>query len=303
MKHSYRPKAMPLKLNRQTVLTCFFIIWAITLTSIPDSLTLLSDYFSFLFLGVLGAIFANSTGAGGGVVFIPMFNQLGFSDIQAVATSFAIQCFGMTAGAISWYLFYKRERQNEDGWQSFYSIIKVSTPVSLLGLWTAYGLDIQAPAELHEIFSLFSIVLGLIILFSVYWIKHPPEPRFLNKTDVIALLVIGYFGGIVTAFLSVGVGELIAVYLILRRYDVTLSVATAVVISALSVWSVAPQHALIEPNIYWQVVLFAGPGAVVGGLIARPLVNMLSARRLKVFFACWILIVGIVTSPIPSLIG
>ncbi len=33
----------------------------------------LVDYWLFSFLGVIGAIFANSTGAGGGVVFIPMF--------------------------------------------------------------------------------------------------------------------------------------------------------------------------------------------------------------------------------------
>ena len=58
-----------------------------------------------------------------------------------------------------------------------------------------------------------------------------------------------------TAWLSVGVGEFVAFYLILRRYDVTLAVAIAVVISAATVWSAAPQHFLIDPRAAWGVVV------------------------------------------------
>ena len=107
-----------------------------------------------------------------------------------------------------------------------------------------------------------------------------------------ALALIAYFGGLVTAWLSVGVGEFVAIYLILRRFDVTLSVATAVVVSAITVWAALPQHLLRNPSIYWEVVLFAGPGAVVGGIIARRLVLWLGARRLKFFFGFWLLVIG-----------
>jgi hypothetical protein len=67
---------------------------------------LIKDYSGFALLGVIGAIFANATGAGGGVVFVPFFNQLDFSVTTSVATSFAIQCCGMTAGAITWWGVY-----------------------------------------------------------------------------------------------------------------------------------------------------------------------------------------------------
>ena len=59
---------------------------------------ILQEYGAFVLLGLAGAIFANSTGAGGGVIFVPIFNQLQLSSDQIVATSFAIQCFGMVAG-------------------------------------------------------------------------------------------------------------------------------------------------------------------------------------------------------------
>jgi uncharacterized membrane protein YfcA len=39
-------------------------------------------------------------------------------------------------------------------------------------------------------------------------------------------------------------------------------------------------------------VLFAGPGAVLGGIIAKTLVTYLSATRLKLFFAFWLLVIG-----------
>lgn len=97
-----------------------------------------------------------------------------------------------------------------------------------------------------------------------------------------------------TAWLSVGVGEIVAFYLILRRFDVTLSVAAAVVISAISVWSAAPEQLLFGQQAIWQVMALAGPGAVIGGLIARHLVIKLGAHRLKLFFASWLLIIGLV---------
>ena len=103
-----------------------------------------------------------------------------------------------------------------------------------------------------------------------------------------------YAGGIITAWLSVGVGELVAIYLILRRFDATFAVAVAVVISAITVWSAAPQQLLSGDQAQWQIILLAGPGAIIGGLIARPLVLKLGAQRLKLFFGCWLLILGLV---------
>ena len=52
----------------------------------------------------------NLTGAFGGVVFILLFNQLNFTEQQSIATSFAIQCFGMTAGAFTWWFHYHSKK-------------------------------------------------------------------------------------------------------------------------------------------------------------------------------------------------
>jgi uncharacterized membrane protein YfcA len=71
-----------------------------------------------------------------------------------------------------------------------------------------------------------------------------------------------------------------------------MAVSTAVVISAITVWAGIWQHLLVDFQVYWQVVLFAGPGAVMGGILAKSLVTYLSVTRLKLFFAFWLLAIG-----------
>jgi hypothetical protein len=46
--------------------------------------------YEFVVLGLIGAIFAHSTGAGGGVVSIPTVHQLGLNESAAVATRVAV---------------------------------------------------------------------------------------------------------------------------------------------------------------------------------------------------------------------
>ena len=280
-----------IRLSNPRFIIIFLILWTGLLLSSSHALIDLVDYVSFSFLGTLGAIFANSTGAGGGVVFIPMFAKLNFSEQQSVATSFAIQCFGMTAGAVTWWHHYKTEKTDLRLWQGFKRIIAMTTFASILGLLTVFYYQFKSPASLHISFSYFSLLLGLFIIITIYLLKPHRERSELYLLDYIAILLIGFFGGAVTAWLSVGVGELLVIYLLLRRFDINMAVAAAVIVSAFTVWVAITQ---VNSEVYWQVVIFAGPGAVLGGVFAKTLVTHLSATKLKLFFACWLLISGAV---------
>jgi len=280
----------------------FLCLWCALFYFAPLPFIELLEYSAFLFLGILGAIFANSTGSGGGVVFIPLFNQLNFTELQSIATSFAIQCFGMTAGAVVWYRYYLHEKLTQKrmqetslaDWQGFKRIIALCSICSIIGLWTVYGANLSAPASLHFSFSWFSLLLGIGIIASIYVTKTQDTTQQLSLFDGITLALIGLFGGAITAWLSVGVGELIAIYLIVRRFNITMAVSVAVIVSAITVWAGIWQHLIIDFQIYWQVVLFAGPGAILGGILAKRLVMYLSVIRLKLFFAFWLLVIGIV---------
>jgi uncharacterized membrane protein YfcA len=243
----------------------------------------------FSFLGVIGAIFANSTGAGGGVIFIPMFAQLNFNEQQSIATSFAIQCFGMTAGAVTWSHHYYYQKRDLRLWQGYKRIISVTSISAVIGLTGIFVFQTSSPTSLHVSFSWFSFLLGLFIILTVYMLKPHRERSQIYLFDYVALILIGLFGGALTAWLSVGVGELLVIYLILRRFDINMAVAAAVVVSAISVWSAIGQ---VHQDVYWQVLVFSGPGAVLGGIFAKSLVTHMSATRLKLFFALWLLISG-----------
>lgn len=284
----------PISLKNRKFIISFLLLWSLLFLIAPMESSLLIDYGLFSFLGALGAVFASSTGAGGGVVFIPAFNELAFSEQQAVATSFAIQCFGMTAGAVTWWYHYKDEKTTLKIWQGFKRIIVIGSISSIMGIWFVYTSGLQPPNSLHQNFSWFSLLLGLFIVVTVFFVKPNKDQSNLLAVDVLALMLIGVVGGAVTAWLSVGVGELIAIYLILRRFDVTMAVAVAVIISAFTVWAAIWQHTIIDFQVYWQVVVFAGPGAVLGGIFAKTLVTYLSATKLKLFFAFWLLVIGVV---------
>jgi len=283
-----------LRLTNPKFILPFIFIWLVMLLLSPIDISGMSDYSLFSFIGVLGAIFANATGAGGGVVFIPLFNQLNFTEQQSVATSFAIQCFGMTAGAFTWWFHYKSEKTQLRLWQGFKRIISITSISSVIGIWLVYGNQLTSPNSLQQSFSWFSLVLGIFIITTVFFIKPHRERSQLYLLDWLCLITIGLFGGALTAWLSVGVGELLAIYLILRRFDISMAVAAAVIVSAFTVWAAIWQHTLLQFEVYWQVVLFAGPGAVLGGIFAKTLVTHLSASKLKLFFAFWLLVIGIV---------
>jgi uncharacterized membrane protein YfcA len=282
-------KANPIRLTNPNFIIPFVLLWLCVFYISYQQFNELFDYWSFSLLGVVGAIFANATGAGGGVVFIPMFAQLNFTEQQSIATSFAVQCFGMTAGAVTWSHYYYHQKKDLRLWAGFKRIILVTSFSAFIGLTAIFIFNITSPTSLNLSFSWFSLLLGLFIILTIFFIKPCRESSQLYLFDYIALVLIGIFGGALTAWLSVGVGELLVIYLILRRFDINMAVAAAVVVSAISVWS-AIGH--LHQDVYWQVLLFAGPGAALGGIFAKTLVTYMSATRLKLFFSIWLLISG-----------
>lgn len=289
-------------INTHPIKFVLLSVW-IGLLFFSGSVALLPQYGGFTLLGVVGAIFANATGAGGGVVFVPFFNQLALSNQTIVATSFAIQCCGMTAGAITWYRHYNSLQHSEEGtqWQGLHKGLLYTVPTSVLGILSAQFLLDEytdtVQTGLHFYFGLFSIFLALAIYCSIPLLKRQTQQFKIAHIDIFALCFIAYFGGIVTAWLSVGVGELVAVYLILRGFNISFAIALAVILSALSVWSAIYYHLTVSQAVYWQIVTFAGAGAIAGGMIAKHVVLFFSPVKLKIFFATWVLIMGLAGLP------
>lgn len=304
MTTSFKTTSFITATNSNVIRSLFFLIWLLLIIFVPDNpLQLFLEYGAFTLLGIIGAIFANATGAGGGVIFVPFFSQLGLDNDTIVASSFAIQCFGMTAGAISWFYWYKQQCSADNQkirleWQSLKPVLWLTVPFSVAGIVLVQQMGWQSPSSLHATFGAFSILLAMAIFASIPLLKKAEYKHRLNTFDNLYLPIIAFIGGGITAWLSVGVGELIAIYLIFKRFNVSFAIACAVILSAFSVWAGVMFHLLESGKIYWFIVIFAGPGAVIGGSLARHLVFYFSATRLKIFFAGWVLLIGIASIPL-----
>ena len=74
-----------------------------------------------------------------------------------------------------------------------------------------------------------------------------------------------------------------------------MAVAIGVVVSAITVWSASPIHVFSsDSHALFELVLFAGPGEIIGGLLARKLALFLPVKTLKLFFSSWIILTGFV---------
>ncbi len=259
------------------------------------AIELIQDYGIFFALGLVGALVANSTGAGGGVIFIPFFAAIGFTSIEAVGTSMAIQCFGMTAGATAWL---KTIQKSPQAFACKISVVRkmliISGPATIVGVLSGQYLIPLPDIEISDIFRYFSISFG-VILFAYTWKNRlliVEDTHNLKCSGWIAITLCCIIGGVVTSWISVGVGEGVALLLFFLGFSPLLAVAIGVYTSAISVLCGVIHHLLLG-SVSFEVLLFAGQAALIGGYVARHITAKLGSFYLKLFFALWIFISGV----------
>ena len=268
-------------------------VWLLLLLFVSYDPGLLRRLWFLPGIGVIGAIIANTSGTGGGVVFVPVFNALrewsvmDLQPLQVVGVSMAIQSFGMTMGALRWTdrLYHQPQPAPLHARVAPHDFFTVALAVLALSLPAMLLTQRLTAFDQHAVlmgYKAFSILLGLALIASTWTVNLTrPERGTLQRGDLVVLILLAIPGGILTALFSVGVGELVALYLFIRHYPVLLCTGAACVISG-SVWHIG------AGTIQWEVVLLAGPAAAVGGFFARPIALWLGARRLKTLDGAWI---------------
>ncbi|NNJ72901.1 MAG: sulfite exporter TauE/SafE family protein, partial [Enterobacterales bacterium] len=256
----------------------FFLLSSLILLSIlfyqpyENLLKPLELYGHFFLIGIFAATVANSTGAGGGIVFIPAFIALGLTPLQSLATSFAIQCFGMSSGALAWLSYRRIELVNHaPQWHDFGQILLLSAIPSVVGILITQQLMPDAPVDVELLFSIFSLVVGIFILIRTLKLDHesPGRTAALSVIEKVTIVFACLVGGVLTTWISIAVGEILAILLILLRFRVNLAIACAVIVTAMSVLAAIPYHIFVTEAIYLNVLLLAAAGALIGGALAR----------------------------------
>jgi uncharacterized membrane protein YfcA len=278
-------------------LVAYIAVWALA----PADPALLARLWFLPGVGIVGAIIANTSGTGGGVVFVPVFNALrelgimSLSPLVVVGVSMGIQSFGMTMGSLRWTdrLLHQpapgpleARVQPRDFATVVLSVLALSLP-AMLATQRLTAFDQQ---DVLYAYKGFSILLGTALIAATWTFNAArPERARLERIDLAVLLALAIPGGMITALFSVGMGELVALYLFIRHYPVLLCTGAACVISAASCLAGVVWH-IGAGTIQWEVVLLAAPAAVLGGFLARPIALWLGAKRLKTLDGGWIVL-------------
>ncbi|GAA4475794.1 sulfite exporter TauE/SafE family protein [Gluconacetobacter asukensis] len=237
-------------------------------------------------IGVAGAFVANSTGIGGGIVFVPAFKYLGIDPADVIGTSILIQCFGMSMGALTYLSGRIRNRRGGLQNRTYVTSVLVALIPSVFSAVLVTSADLRPDIPVTQVFKLVSFVLLVLMLGSeLSGIKG--DGCFRSTTDGPILFVLGLIGGVFVGWISIGAGELIAVYMLMRGFVPRDAIGIAVVVTALLVLCVT---VFSFPPLMTDRVdgLFIAVGALCGGVLGPTLVSVVGPRRMKLFCAAWI---------------
>ncbi|MDY6967831.1 MAG: sulfite exporter TauE/SafE family protein [Spirochaetota bacterium] len=278
-------------ITRKKMLLILFCIWvcSILLFTRGDIFILFKFPIPFIIIivSIIASIIANSTAAGGGIIFFPAFSiiflkflhriditQSYFSEqiytLSGIVIAIHItQAFGMLAGSISW-------------WRTGVRILIKENIFNTIGV--VFGVVIgkyywQPSVEIiYKIFGLTNLLMSFIIIYNLFIIKNiPNRVNWPNKLSWIFFFV-GVIGGILSAWTSIGIGSLTSFILILLLKP-EIGIANGSVIMALTSIITVVVHIILKQAIPIEIILFTIPAVILGGY-AAPFFGMWMGKKL-----------------------
>lgn len=267
-----------LKLSaRQVALIAFPLFWLVIYFFLtPNPMLMLAGRWPLILTGFFGALMGNLSAIGGGFVFIPVtIFVFHIAPLIALKIALASQAFGMTTGAI--------------GWLSKTPICKRTFLYALPGLFagatTSSLLLHPSPQTVKGLFGVVSIILGILVVVSVLT-KRQAQKDTIDKNLGPIVSVVAFIGGLISGWVAIGEGEVVAAFLILvGGVKSRTSIATGVLLLAISSIYLTLLHQFFLGGIPWDYACFTILGCVFGASLAPIIGRMAAEHRLKVIFA------------------
>jgi len=257
-------------------LLLFAPAWAIAYFSLmPQPWEALSKGYIFILVGFLGAVIGNMTAIGGGLVFIPVLIFIyQVPAVLALKTSIITQAFGMTSGAIAW------SRQKPIAW----NIVFWAIPGMLIGSSISSLIIHPSPALVKGMFGPVSISLGIMLFLTTLQSKE--RTRNWGAGAKIATVLASLLGGILTGWVAIGEGEMLAATLMLLfGFSAAEAITLGVVLLSLNSIYLALLHTTIIGGVSWEIASFTVLGCVYGAQVAPYLARKFNSHYLKRIFA------------------
>jgi uncharacterized membrane protein YfcA len=246
-------------------------------TLLKEPLNDFKSSISYVVLGIFGAILGNISAVGGGIVFIPAFMFIyKLPPVLALKISLLTQSFGMTSGAFQWA---KRGVLQK-------GILKVAVPSLLLGSTISSLIFKPSAIMVKALFGPVSILLGVTTLFFARKSTSRISLSVIPDKAKPWIAISAFIGGLVTGWIAIGEGEIVAATLILG-FAVAAETAIGVGVILLSINSIflALVHSFFLGGLPWSIGLFTALGAIFGARIAVSIGQALPSYILKLIFS------------------
>jgi uncharacterized protein len=259
-------------------LLLFAAVWVTGCLSLaPDPVALFKRNWVFIPVGFCGAVLGNISAVGGGIVFIPVIMFLfHLPPVTALKIALASQSWGMTSGAIGW--IQKKVVPLR--------ALKLTVPGLLVGS-TVSSLIIHPSALLVKLlFGPVSILLGVLTIVLTRRTIKSAARREIPPNAAIPLSIISLMGGLITGWIAIGEGELVAALLMLAYgVEVTMCIGLGVLLLSINSIYLTLLHHFFLGGIPWNIAAFTGLGCVFGARLAPFLSRRSNPMVLKTIFA------------------
>lgn len=253
------------------------ILWVIIYCfAFPQPLELFLTNWPLIFLGVLAAIIGNMTAIGGGIVFIPVLMFVYKLDpVSSLKLAFVTQAVGMTSGATGWL------QRKEVPLQ----LLKWTIPSLLIGTFIATFVIHPSPLIVKSLFGPVSLIVGLLTLITL---GRKGNLDSLPRKAFLPVFLISILGGIITGWVAIGEGEIIAAFCMLAYgLNAGKSIGLGVVLLAVNSIVLALIHALYFGGVPWDLAIFTMLGVLWGGRMGPYVAQRFASFNIKRFFG-WI---------------
>ena len=248
-------------------LSILSIAWLVVLFGFFDNpAELVSGNWQITPIAFIAATIANATAIGGGFLFVPLFIFVyGLDTLSALKLSLSTQAFGMTSGSL--------------GWSRSFIITESLIIVAIfsgIGMYAGTFEFIVSGFFIKSIFGWVSILLFLIILLEIKFGESSHNTKIENDSVLKAGLfaLVCFFGGLITAWAAIAIGEVVALYL-LFAYRIRIESAIATGVAALAINSIYGfMFHIYLGGINWDYLLFTAPGVIMGGFFGARLGKM-----------------------------
>ncbi|RUT04604.1 UPF0721 transmembrane protein [Dulcicalothrix desertica PCC 7102] len=208
--------------------------------------------------GLVSGILAGFLGIGGGTVLVPLQVALGYTPLQAVATSsFSIVITAISGSIQNWRM----------GYLSFKRVIYLGLPAVITA---QLGAELATRIPSYVLLVAFS----LLLLLNIYLVQlrkqlsNSEAEKSNNFNPVLARLFTGGAAGVLAGLFGVGGGVImVPLQILLLGETIKVAIQTSLGVIMITAVSATIGHAA-KGNISWTVGLILGIGGLIGAQIS-----------------------------------